>query len=117
MNIVEYREYCLNFKGVTEDLPFDEKTLVFKVMGKMFALTDIDQFDYINLKCEPEICIELREKYDGIKPGFHMHKKLWNSVYTKSDVPETLLKQLITKSYNLIVDKLTKKIKEELSNL
>ena len=117
MNIVEFREYCLSFKGATESLPFDEKTLVFKVMNKMFALTDIDQFDFINLKCEPQICIELREKYEGIKPGYHMNKRLWNSVCTKSDVPESEIKKLIDKSYNLIVEKLPKKLKDELKNI
>lgn len=114
MNIAEFRDYCLNFKSVSEDLPFDNKTLVFKVMGKIFALTDIDDFDFINLKCEPEKSFELREKYEGITPGFHMNKKMWNSVSTKSDVSDSEIKELINISYDLIVHKLPKKIKDEL---
>lgn len=117
MNIVEFRDYCLSFKGITEELPFDNKTLVFKVMGKMFALTDIDEFDFINLKCEPEKCLELREKYEGITPGYHMNKKMWNSVSTKSDVSDSKIKELINISYDLIVQKLPRKIKDELENL
>ncbi len=117
MNIVEFREYCLSFKGVSESLPFDQRTLVFKVMDKMFALTDIDDFDFINLKCEPEISGQLREKYEGIKPGYHMNKRLWNSVYTKSDVPEQVIKSLVEKSYELVVEKLPKKEKNKLKNI
>lgn len=117
MNIVEFRDYCLSFKGITEELPFDNKTLVFKVMGKMFALTDIDEFDFINLKCEPKKCLELREKYEGITPGYHMNKKMWNSVSTKSDVSDSEIKELINISYDLIVQKLPRKIKDELENL
>ena len=117
MNIEEFRDYCLAKKGVTEDFPFDEKTLVFKVMGKMFALTGIDKFDFINLKCDPERSIELREQYAGVKPGYHMNKQLWNSVYLEMDVKDKLVYDLIDHSYELIVDSLTKKLKSELADL
>ena len=75
MNIEEYREYCVSKKGVTEEFPFDKNTLVFKVSGKMFSLTNIDLFESINVKCEPEKAIELREKYSNVIPGYHMSKK------------------------------------------
>ena len=83
MNIEEYREYCIGKPGVTEGFPFDLNTLVFKVMGKMFALTNVDLFVSINLKCDPDYAIELREQYEGIKPGYHMSKKHWNTCDTK----------------------------------
>lgn len=117
MNIEEYRDYCLAKPGVTEGFPFNETTLVFKVMGKMFALTDIELFESINLKCNPEKAIELREQYEGINPGYHMSKKHWNTVIVDSDVPQNLLISLIDNSYNLVVDSLTKKLKEELLTL
>lgn len=117
MNIEEYREYCILKKGVTEGFPFDQNTLVFKVMGKMFALTDVETFNFINLKSEPDYAVELREQYEGIKPGYHMSKKHWNSVYTQEDVPNELIYKLIDDSYNLIVSSLTKKLKEELARL
>ncbi|NIA11233.1 MAG: MmcQ/YjbR family DNA-binding protein [Nitrospiraceae bacterium] len=75
MNIEELREYCLRKKEVTEELPFDEDTLVFKVMGKMFLLTDIEKADSINIKCDPLKAIELREQYAAVMPGWHMNKR------------------------------------------
>ncbi len=116
MNIEEYREYCLSKPGVSEGFPFDNKTLVFKVMGKMFALTDIDEFEGINLKCDPDYAIELREKYEGVIDGYHMSKKHWNTIKTGSDVPDKTLYHLINHSYELVVSKLTKKEKKELKN-
>ena len=117
MNIEEYRDYCLAKPGVTEGFPFDEKVLVFKVMGKMFALTDIDEFDFVNLKCDPQKALELREKYTGIKPGYHMSKTHWNSVYTDGSVPDEKILYLINHSYELIVASLPKKLREELKLL
>lgn len=117
MNIESFRDYCIAKPGVTEGFPFDKSTLVFKVMNKMFALTDVDTFDFVNLKCDPERAMQLREQYDGIKPGYHMHKQQWNSVYPDSDVSEELLIELIEHSYDLIVAKLPKKDKEALKNL
>lgn len=114
MNIESFRDYCLAKPGVTEGFPFDSKTLVFKVMGKMFALTNVDLFQSINLKCDPEYAIELRETFQGVKPGYHMSKKHWNTVTVQSDVPEKLLLEFIDQSYNLVVKSLTKKLRDEL---
>ena len=114
MNIEEFRNFCVSKKGVTEEFPFDKNTLVFKVMGKMFALTDIDIFESVNLKCNPEKAIELREKFEGILPGFHMNKTHWNTVLVDADVSDKLLYQLIEDSYVLVTRSLTKKLKEKL---
>jgi len=116
MNIEEYREFCISKPGVSEGFPFDNKTLVFKIMGKIFALTDVDEFLGINLKCDPEYTLELREKYEGVIAGYHMSKKHWNTVSTSSDVSDKTLRHLINHSYELVVSKLTKKQKEELKN-
>lgn len=117
MNIEDYREYCIRKAGVTEEFPFDSQTLVFKVMGKMFALTDVDKFIFLNLKCDPERAVELREGNPGIEPGWHMNKTLWNSVSTNGSVSDNLLRELIDHSYDLIVAGLTKKLKAELNEL
>ncbi|MFM9984947.1 MAG: MmcQ/YjbR family DNA-binding protein [Flavobacteriales bacterium] len=114
MNIESYREYCLAKKGVTEDFPFDNQTLVFKVGGKMFALTGIEQFKSINLKCDPERAIELREEYSGILPGYHMSKKHWNTVMMDGSVPMKLIKQMIDDSYDLVVTSLPKRDRDTL---
>lgn len=114
MNIEEYRDFCLAKKGVTEGFPFDDKVLVFKVANKMFALTNITDFQTINLKCNPEYAIELREKYSGVKPGYHMNKKHWNTVSVNEDLPILLIFELINHSYDLVVKSLTKKQREEL---
>tara|TARA_R110000787_G_scaffold266073_1_gene372149 strand:+ start:46 stop:399 length:354 start_codon:yes stop_codon:yes gene_type:complete len=114
MNVEEFRDYCLAKKGVTETFPFDEVTLVFKVMGKMFALCGLDQVPLrINLKCDPDRAIELRETHDGIIEGWHMSKKHWNTVYLDQLSPK-LLTELIDHSYDLVVSKFTKKLKADL---
>ncbi len=117
MNIEELRDYCLSKKGTSEAFPFDETTLVFKVMDKMFALTDIEDDFGVNLKCEPEKAIELREHYPEVKPGWHMNKKLWNTVDLNGNLSDTLIKEWIDHSYDLIVASLPKKKREELENL
>ncbi|MEN8928226.1 MAG: MmcQ/YjbR family DNA-binding protein [Flavobacteriales bacterium] len=117
MNIEEFREYCISKPGVTESFPFDDNTLVFKVMEKMFALCGVQNYSYINLKCDPEKAIELREQYEGITDGFHMSKKHWNSCATESDISDLLMQELIDDSYNLVASKLTKAKKLELKNL
>jgi len=117
VNIEEYRDYCLLKPGVTEGFPFDHKVLVFKVMGKMFALTDVDEFDGVNLKCEPQRAIELRENNPGIVPGFHMNKTNWNTVSTDGSVDDRLFYELIDHSYALVVQSLSKKLIEELRQL
>ncbi|WGF93164.1 MmcQ/YjbR family DNA-binding protein [Aequorivita marisscotiae] len=119
MNIEEFREYCISKKGVTESFPFGEDTLVFKVMGKMFALVGLENHPATaNLKCNPERAIELREAYEGlIVPGYHMSKVHWNTVALEQNVPHNLLLELIDHSYDLVVDSLTKKLKTALKNL
>jgi predicted DNA-binding protein (MmcQ/YjbR family) len=117
MNIEEFREYCLAKKGVTECFPFDENTLVFKVMGKMFALTDLVDAFSLNLKCDPEKALELRERYSCVTPGYHMNKKMWNTVMMDDSISDTLLKQWIDHSYEEVVKKLTKAEQKTLSNL
>ncbi len=114
MYIDEFRDYCLSKKEVTEELPFDENTLVFKVAGKIFAITDIDKFESINLKSDPEKAEDLRARYNAVQPGYHMNKKHWNTVVNHSDVNDKLLKQMIDESYNLVIQGLPKKTKLEL---
>jgi len=116
MHIEQFREYCLSLKGVTEEFPFGENTLVYKVMGKMFALTDLENFESINLKCDPETAIELRERYDGVTPGYHMNKKHWNTVATRAGIPDKLLYEWIRHSYDLVAASLPKKIREGLQS-
>lgn len=116
MDIISFREYCLAKQGVTEHFPFDENTLVFKVGGKMFALCDVDEFQSVNLKCDPERAIELREQYSGIIPGYHMNKSHWNTVDVKGSVPQQLFRQLVDDSYALVVASLPKKDREKLAN-
>jgi len=115
MNIESFRMYCLSLKGAEEDLPFGPDTLVFKVMGKLFALTNIDTFASVNLKCDPEEAVELRERYDAVIPGFHMNKKHWNTVLMDGRISDALVKEWTLKSYELVVKSLTKKMQEELS--
>lgn len=99
--------------GVTAEFPFGKETLVFKVFGKMFALTGVEMFQSMNLKCDPERAIELRERYDGIKPGYHMNKTHWNTVSTDGSVDDRLLIELINHSYDLVFASLPKKIRDE----
>ena len=114
MHIEAFREYCIAKKGVTEEFPFDEVTLVFKVMNKMFALAPLERIpSQVNLKCDPERAIQLREEYDGIIiPGYHMSKVHWNTLYLEQ-VPPKLLLELIDHSYELIVASLPKKVRLE----
>ena len=116
MNIEELREYCLSLKGVTEEFPFGETVLVFKVAGKMFCLAELEEQFSIAIKNDPERNIELREEYAAIKPGYHMNKKHWNTVEIDGSISDDMLKNLIDDSYDLVVMKLTKKEQTELKN-
>lgn len=111
MNIEQFREYCLSLPEVTEEFPFGPETLVYKVKGKVFALTNIEWFESINLKCDPEEAIELRERYDGVTPGWHMNKKHWNTVNVQSNIPNKLILEWIKNSYDLVVASLPKKLR------
>lgn len=118
MNIEEFREYCLAKKGVEETFPFGEDTLVFKVMGKMFALTGLDSLVFtVNLKCDPDRTIELREQYPEIQPGYHMNKLHWNTVSFDGELEDRFLCELIDHSYDLVVASLPKKIRLEMDQL
>lgn len=117
MNIEAFRSYCLGKKGVTEDFPFDENTLVFKVMGKMFALTDLENFESVNLKCDPEKAVQLREEFPAVLPGYHMSKKHWNTVLMDGSIPDKLIKTWIDDSYNLVVVSLSKPLQLELKRI
>ncbi|WP_310396349.1 MmcQ/YjbR family DNA-binding protein [Hymenobacter sp.] len=108
MNIEDFRDYCLAKPGVTEETPFGPATLVFKVGGKIFALTDIDTFGSINLKCDPERAVELREAHDYVLPGFHMNKKHWNTVLVGTGASISQLRALIDHSYELVLASLPK---------
>jgi len=118
MNLESYYEYCLAKKGVTAHFPFDEDTLVFKVGGKMFALTSLSQWEKgkpsVNLKCDPERAEELRAEYDAIQPGFHMSKTHWNTIAINESVSDALVKELINHSYDLVFKSLTKKLQNEI---
>jgi len=114
MNIEEFREYCLSFKKVTEEFPFDDRTLAFKVMGKIFALTDVDEFSGINLKCDPVKATMLRDLYPEVQPGYHMDKKHWNTVDPKGNLDDELIKEWIKDSYDLVVENLPRKKQKKL---
>jgi predicted DNA-binding protein (MmcQ/YjbR family) len=109
-------EFCSRLKGTEETFPFDKTTLVFKVMNKMYALIDINEPNTINLKCDPEMAVELRERYEEITPGFHMNKSHWNTVNLKGNLKETLIQEMIVNSYDLVVKSLTKKLRDELAS-
>jgi len=114
VNIEEYRNFCLSLPATSESFPFDEKVLVFKVENKMFALTNVDQYTSINLKCEPERAIELREQYPSVRPGFHMSKKHWNTIDLDGSISNKLLEEWILHSYDRVVQTLPKKVREGL---
>lgn len=103
--------------GVTEELPFGPETLVFKVMGKVFALCDIDHFTGFNAKCDPERAIQLRAEFSGIKPGYHMNKVHWNTIDSDGSVKENLMIELLNHSYDLVKNSLPKKLQVELQKM
>ncbi|NJK97634.1 MAG: MmcQ/YjbR family DNA-binding protein [Bacteroidales bacterium] len=102
MNFETIRSYCLSKKGAVEDLPFDEFTLVYKVGNKMFALSSLTGELSINLKCDPEKALELREQYPAVQPGYHMNKDHWNTVYIDGSIASNLIFQWIDHSYDLV---------------
>ncbi len=115
MNIEDFRNYCLSKKHVTESFPFDEVTLVFKVGGKVFAITGLNNEVFtVNLKCDPERAVELREEYEEVQPGYHMNKKHWNTISFEGKLSEEFLKELIDHSFNLVVKGFSKKVQKEL---
>jgi predicted DNA-binding protein (MmcQ/YjbR family) len=103
MNIEILREYCIGKEGVTESFPFGDDTLVFKAGGKIFALVNLNGDLSINLKCDPALAIELRERYPSVTPGYHMNKKHWNTILLDGSVPDKELLSWIDHSYKLII--------------
>lgn len=115
MNIESLREYCLSKKAVEEGFPFGETTLVFKVKGKMFLLAGLDNpVLKFNVKCDPEKAIEWRERFAAVQPGYHMNKRLWNTVILDGTIPARIIKEMIDDSYILVVESLPKKSQEGL---
>lgn len=114
MNIEEIRNYCLAKPGVTEDMPFGEDTLVFRVGEKLFLLTSLSQGDRFNVKCDPERAIELREQHTEVQPGYHMNKKHWNTVHTNGNLSRRKICDMIDHSYNLVLKSLPKNIREQI---
>ena len=114
MNIEQLQEYCLSKPGVEETLPFGPDTLVYKVGGKVFLLTSLDAEELrFNVKCDPALAQELREQYDCVQPGYHMNKKHWNTIIVDGSVPVRQLKEWIDHSYELVVNSLPKKLREQ----
>ena len=110
MNLEEFREYCLQKPGATEGTPFGEDTLVFKVAGKMFALASLDEVQpQVNLKCDPERALDLRDRYEEVQPGYHMNKKHWNTVALTGAIPAAELRGMIDHSYDLVAARLPKR--------
>jgi predicted DNA-binding protein (MmcQ/YjbR family) len=114
MFIDELREHCMARPFVTEGFPFDEDTLVFKVDGKMFALISLSDPTRVNLKCDPERATSLREQFDAVRPGYHMSKTHWNTVYLQSDLDDGLIRELIDHSYDEVIRGFTRKRRREL---
>ncbi|NNE27225.1 MAG: MmcQ/YjbR family DNA-binding protein [Saprospiraceae bacterium] len=118
MDIETLRNYCLSKKGCEESFPFDEETLVFKVMGKIFAILPLEyEVPRVNLKADPEQSIIWRELHAQIYPGWHMNKKHWNTVELETGLEDKFILELVDHSYDKVVEKLTRKLKEELKSL
>ena len=109
MDLAQFREYCLSKPRATEDTPFGPDVLVFKVGGKMFALAALDDVPTtVNLKCDPDLALDLRDRYDEVRPGYHMNKKHWNTVEIQGAIPHVELRKMIDHSYDLVAKSLPK---------
>jgi predicted DNA-binding protein (MmcQ/YjbR family) len=109
MDLAQFREYCLSKPCATESTPFGPNVLVFKVSGKMFALAALDEVPTtVNLKCDPDLALELRDRYEQVRPGYHMNKKHWNTVGIESDIPDAELRKMVDYSYDLVAKRLPK---------
>ena len=114
MDLVEFREYCLSKPGATEGTPFGPDVVVFKVSGKMFALAAFDEVPTtVNLKCDPDVALDLRDRYEQVKPGYHMNKKHWNTVEIESGIPAVDLRRMIDHSYELVVKSLPQAVRPD----
>lgn len=108
MNIEELRDFCLNLPLVEEKFPFDEETLAFYIGGKIFCLANITEFRKLNVKCNPDLALELRATYQAVLPGYHMNKKHWNTILINEDVNDHLIKEWIKDSYHLVIQTIPK---------
>ena len=109
MDLAQFREYCLSKPRATEGTPFGSDVLVFKVGGKMFALAALDEVPTtVNLKCEPDLALDLRDRYEEVRPGYHMNKKHWNTVEIDTGIPDAELRKMIDHSYELVAKSLRK---------
>ncbi len=117
MQLQDVIDYCSAKKGINREFPFDDDTLVFKVMGKMFGLIQLNPPHSINLKCDPMVAIALRQKYKGIRAGYHMNKKHWNTIDLNSDVPDDKFFKMIDDSYNLVIKRLNRSQRKELDRM
>ena len=109
MDLTEFREYCLSKPSATEGAPFGPDVLVFKVAGKIFALAALDEVPpTVNLKCDPDLAVDLRDRYEQVRPGYHMNKKHWNTVEIDSRIPDIELRKMIDHSYKLVIERLPK---------
>jgi len=115
MDLAKFREYCLSKPEATEGTPFGPDVLVFKVRGKIFALASLDEVPArANLKCDPDLALELRDRYEQVTAGYHMNKKHWNTVEIESGIPDVELRKMIDHSYELVVKSLPRKAREKL---
>lgn len=112
MNVESVRDYCLSLPLATEDFPFDETTLAFRVLGKIFAMIDLDNTEWFVLKCDPDYAVELRDTYPEIKGAWHMNKKYWNQIILSGELPDALVQKLIRHSYAEVVKKIPDKLKQ-----
>ena len=111
MDLADFREYCLTKAGATEDTPFGPDVLVFKVGGKMFALAALDDVPVrVNLKCDPDLALELRDRYEQVRPGYHMNKKHWNTVEIENGIPDVEIRRMIDHSYDLVAQTLPRAV-------
>jgi len=118
MDLAQFREYCLSKPHATEGTPFGPDVLVFKVRGKMFALAALEEVPTtVNLKCDPDLALELRDRYEQIQPGYHMNKKHWNTVEIESGIPDAEVREMIDHSYGLVTQSLSKAEREKIKEL
>lgn len=109
MNLEQFREYCLSKPSATESAPFGPDVVVFKVSAKIFALAALDEVPTrANLKCDPDLALELRDRYEQVTPGYHMNKKHWNTIEIESGIPDAELRKMIDHSYDLVAKRLRK---------
>lgn len=113
MNVESLREYCLSLPLATEDFPFDETTIVFRVVGKIFAMLDLERPDVVSLKCNPDYALQLREEHPEISGAWHMNKKYWNQVNLSGHLEDEFVQGLVRHSYAEVVKKLTRKERAE----